>query len=421
VQFFESSLYLLFVIMAFLMIVKKSVKSVYILSVLLVGGALFIAHLSFEDVRWQLYPLYIALGVCGSFVYMKHGMQKTLGKKTKNAFMSVAFIFAGLFLASFFAFPVYELPEPGGNHPIGTQSFVIEDEDRIEQYGDLSGTYRKFKIQTWYPAKTIEGYERMPWIEEGKTVTRALSRDIGLPYFFLDHTADIMSHAYQGAPVSDSSDVYPVVILSHGWRGLKSIHTDYAEELASRGFIVVGIDHTYGSVATVMDGKSYYLDSEALPPRETTDNFLDHANRLVNTYASDITSTIDYLEAMKEGTYASVFSAALDLSKIGLLGHSTGGGGGVYAALEDDRIKAVMGLDAWVEPIDGTTHYDFAMVYMYSPLTRLIGFSGSVDSERLTPMLKSMISTYFEATLAGDASYDIDEEKWDEVGKISIE
>ena len=298
-------------------------------------------------------------------------------------------------------------------------------------------------------------------------VARALSKDFGLPTFALDHTADIMSNSYLEAPISNALDDYPVIILSHGWRGFRDIHTDYAEELASLGYIVVGIDHTYGSVATVFSDEDIaYLNKGALPDRETTPDFLDYANQLVSTYAADVITTLNYLEEINDSNNPSRFSGKLDLTNIGLLGHSTGGGGDVTAALNDDRIDAVMGLDAWVEPIaeteinkgltipslflrsgqwevgfnntnlynlventtdssmlyqiDGTTHFDFAMVYMYSPLIKLIGFSGTVENEYLNSILKSMISDFFNETLRNATDSGRDVTTWEEVRMITI-
>ena len=144
-----------------------------------------------------------------------------------------------------------------------------------------------------------------------------------------------------------------------------------------------------------------------------------------------------------------------------MLGHSTGGGAGVAVALNDIRIDSIIGLDPWVEPvseaeiengliipslfirsetwetgvnnltlnalmenssyspllyqIEGTTHFDFTMVYMYSPLTKYIGFSGSVEGKYLNSILKSMITSFFNQTLKGDQNSEIDSDKWDEV------
>ena len=203
------------------------------------------------------------------------------------------------------------------------------------------------------------------------------------------------------------------------------------------------------------------MNLDALPDREDTPDFIDYANQLVSTYAYDVIATIDYLETNND----TAFSGLLDLSNIGLLGHSTGGGGDVTVALLDDRIDAIIGLDAWVEPIndslvsqpleipslflrsgqweegfnntnlyqiinnsnqpsylyqiDGTTHYDFSMVYMYSPLTRLIGFTGSVKGSYLNQMLETLIVDFFDDTLRNDILPSIDISDWEEIKPIT--
>jgi pimeloyl-ACP methyl ester carboxylesterase len=368
-------------------------------------------------------------------------------------------------MALSYVFPVYDLPEPTGSYPVGTSSSVLTD-TRMELYSDNSSEKRSIKLQFWYPAETTEGYENVPWLEDGIVVARGLARDTGLPSFVLDHTITIASNSYKDAPISTAQSSYPVIIISHGWRGFRNLHTDFAEDLASQGYIVVSIDHTYGSVAVDLNGDVKFVNYDALPNRDVTDDFLDYANTLVYTYAGDIISTIDHLEAEYDINATRDYIAKMDLTKIGLIGHSTGGGAGVAAALEDDRIDAVFGLDSWVESIDptiidtglsipsvfirsgqwevgynnerlyqlinqsspsnlyqidGTTHYDFTMVYMYSPLTKQIGFTGDVDGRYLNTILKDMIREFFTDTLINTDYEALTINQWEEVRSISTD
>jgi len=447
---------------------KKTIQPRFVIIMIGTNVLLLILHVILFHFRWQIYSLYSAVFlVC--CLGLLHIFSSVIINKSLKIFLGITFgLLVFISSVTSYVFPTYELPLPSGEYLIGTESFVIEDENRIELYGNDETEFRKIKIQLWYPAETIDGYEQAPWLEDGVEVARALSKDMGLPSFVLDQTVDIMSNSYQNAPISSSLNEYPVVIISHGWRGFRNLNTDFAEELASLGYIVIGIDHSYGSVATVFeDDDIAYLNLDALPLRETTPNFIEYANQLVNTYAGDITTTIDYLETINALSSSSRFSGRLDLSKIGLLGHSTGGGADVAIALNDDRIDSVIGLDAWVEPIDefeidkgllvpslfirsgawetgfnndslyslignsayppelyqidGTTHYDFAMVYMYSPLTKLIGFSGEVESEYLTNILKTMIADFFNETLRNNTTSEINPEIWDEVRVIEID
>jgi hypothetical protein len=154
----------------------------------------------------------------------------------------------------------------------------------------------------------------------------------------------------------------------------------------------------------------------------------------------------------------------LSLESIGLIGHSTGGGADVGVALEDDRIDALIGLDAWVEPmlmadiengltmpslflrsetweegenntnllaliehssdatlyqIDGTTHADFSMAYMFSPLMSMIGYTGSLDTDYLVDMQKSMINYFFDLHLKDDEDETFNFNHWEEVHEVS--
>lgn len=445
---------------------KKTIKKQYVLTLLSVITLIFFLHLIFEEIRWQLYIFYFIYISLGIIIYLKSIINISV-KRILKRFITLGLILLIItFISSILVFPMYNIPTPSGDYLVGTESYIIKDDSRNELYTEDLNDIRKIKIQAWYPTDTIEGYNQATWLEDGTLVSRGLSKDIGLPFFVLDHTTNILSNSYHKAPLSDRLDTYPVVIMSHGWRGFRNLHTDFAEELASIGYFVIGIDHTYGSVATVFDSNDVaYVNEDALPDRQTTPDFLEYANQLVYTYAADITTTINYLEELNSNMINSRFSNRLDLTKIGLLGHSTGGGADVAVALDDERIDAIIGLDAWVEPIketkidvglmipslfirsetwetgynnitlnalidnstyptllyqiDGTTHYDFTMVYMYSPLTKYIGFSGTIDSGYLNLILKSMITSFFDRTLKDEQNSEIDVDQWEEVKLIS--
>lgn len=461
----EIIMFVLFAALLAFLIRKKTTKPVIILPVYGLSLAALL-YLSFKFGFLWIYDLaYGFMILAGVIITLRVILHHQIKRPIRLSLHIVSAMLLVLSLAVIYVFPIDQVPEPTGDLLIGTQTFEITDETRMEAY-DTSNGYRRFMIQIWYPAQTIEGYPRALWLEDGVDIARGLSMDMGFPRFALDQTASILSNSYLGAPMSDQRTTYPVVVISHGWRGFRDLHLDYAEELASRGYVVVSIDHTYGSVATVFDdGSVHYLNPDALPARSDGQVFLDAANQLVNTYAGDVKATLDYLETISQVTSFTSFSSRLDLDHIGLLGHSTGGGGDVRIALEDSRVKALIGLDAWVEPIhddlitqglsipslflrseqwetgvnndslslilenstvepllyqiDGTTHFDFAMVYMYSPLIKMIGFSGEINSQYLTSMLKSMIVGFFDETLYSTANTMWDSAQWPEMHQIT--
>ena len=295
----------------------------------------------------------------------------------------------------------------------------------------------------WYPAENTKGYKKTKWIAEGLVVTRQLAKSMHLPPFMLDHTTQIDSNSFLNAPFSTAQESYPVVVISHGWSGFRALHTDYAEELASNGFIAVSIDHTYGSQAVeFVDGQVAYINKNALSNRNRPSKYANASTLLATTYGKDVASVLDDLE--RKNTKDENIKGKLKMDTIGVLGHSTGGGGDVFISLKDKRVKALLGFDAWVEPLDPqqlkeglkipalflrseewsvgpnntslksliknsdnatliqmnkTKHIDFSMSYMYSPITKYIGFTGQLRGRVSSDVQREYILHFFNHTL----------------------
>lgn len=399
-------------------------------------------HLVFGISRWQLYPLYLSTLLISIQPFSKAILKKELSFRRPKLVKRVSIALVILTILAMMAFPLTSFPEVSGPYLVGTTSLIITDDTRTEIYGDLEGESRTIRLQMWYPAKETNDLEVAPWIEGGQVVTDSLASDWGFPGFIIGHTALIDSNSFLDAPLLDLESPLPVVIISHGWSGFKNLHSDLAEELASQGYLAISIDHTYGSVATLLDDEVALLDDEALPSREETPDFLEYANRLVSTYGEDVITTMNYLETLNATD--GMFENKINTDQFGVIGHSTGGGGIVYAALNDDRIKGVFGLDAWVESLDetslseglsvpslfyrsegweisfnnealyllvsesedsdlfqitGTTHYDFSMAYMYSPLTPFIGLTGDINGPDLNAILEETMLAFFNPLL----------------------
>ena len=464
-QIFEIGLFSLMI----LWVINSIFRRQYCTIIGFVMIAFLVCHLIFESTRWQLYPIYLGSLICffiSLYVFAKK-MDLRIERTTKKIILPILIFLIFISISSSLIFPVYDMPLPSGEYSVGTVNYELIDYERSAIYSDNLNDNRRIKIQLWYPADSIEGFDRVPWLEDGKTVARLLANDMNLPSFVLDHTALVQSNSYKNAPINEDLESFPIIIISHGWRGFRNLHTDLAEELASQGYVVVSIDHTYGSQSVVFsDGEVANINYDALPKREMTPDFIDYANALVNTYAGDIILTIDQLEKMNNGQVDSIFNSKLDLSRLGLLGHSTGGGADVAAALKDDRIKTLIGMDAWVEPLKdskinqgldipalflrsgewevglnnsnllalmdasdkaselyqlaGSTHSDFSMVYMYSPLTKYIGITGDIEGDEVLMILKDLISGFYEKNLNSHQNIDIGSlaEKWTSVRKI---
>ena len=71
----------------------------------------------------------------------------------------------------------------------------------------------------------------------------------------------------------------------------------------------------------------------------------------INTRISDIRFLIDQIEKIKSGKIKSNFSTAMDIDKLGIFGHSFGGGTSLATSILDSRIKSCLSLDGWYTPV----------------------------------------------------------------------
>lgn len=393
--------------------------------------------------RWQLMPLYL-LTLVSLVLLLGHLLGKIPFKSTKGftLFMTLSIL---LSLLASLAFPISDVPKPLGPYEVGTRIYTLTDLTREEPYTEVKDDHRQMAYQIWYPATSTANHQRLPWIPEGTALTRTLARSFGFPFFMLDHTAQILSHSYLDAPIFETKKPYSVVLISHGWQGFRTLHTDFAEHLASHGIVAISIDHTYGAQAVpLQDGTYAFLKEEALP-KGSDPNFKEASRLLMTTYGEDVLSVIKDLDEKKLAEDALI--QHLDLTAFGHLGHSTGGGGGIYAAMKEPRILAQMGLDPWVEPLgheflstgfegqglfirsaqwnqgpnnaylktllqsspksslyemEDTTHVDFTMAYMYSPLAPYIGFTGSLGPDVSSTLQKDLLLSFFATHLGSE-------------------
>jgi len=446
----------------------RSKAAIHALSIL--SFIILVLHTIIEGMRWQLVPLY---GACFAllviaFLYLLNVYH---GKAQEGRLLRYTLVITSTFLLLvtvllLYALPITKMPAPSGSYHVGTQSFTLIDETRPAIYSSDLNDHRKINYQMWYPSDDVDGYEQAPWLYDGKPIAKGVAKMMGLPAFSLNHTTLIESHSYIDAPLSNKQDQYPVVIISHGWTGFLNLHTDIAELLASHGYIVISIDHTYGSAATVFEDDVAYLNRDALPNRDKTPNFLDYGNTLINTYAGDITALINQMETFNNGD--TQFTDKLDLDQIGLIGHSTGAGAAVTTAIQDERVKLVLGMDAWVEPIkeevtsqgldipslflrseewedkdnninlyqliksstktpelyqiDGTKHLDFTMVYMYSPISSNIGITGPLDGFKSAKIQQDIILNFFNTHVKHDSD-EMDQllEQYSNINQVTVE
>ncbi|TDC97680.1 alpha/beta hydrolase, partial [Nonomuraea deserti] len=221
---------------------------------------------------------------------------------------------------------------PTGPHEVGATALYLKDTSRPDPW-NLDADARELKVTLWYPTSQRDG-QRAPYMtpEESERLLKG-SRITGVPYDILSRTR---TNAVKDA--EPAGEKLPLVVLSPGFTKPVSTLTSLAEDLASRGYVVAGIDHTYESYATTFpDGRiagCLACDSDTDPGFGTG---------VVQGRAADVSFVLDRLPAKWEG------SDRIDRSRIAMAGQSIGGAAAVAAMVRDPRVRA--GID-----MDGTTY-----------------------------------------------------------------
>ncbi|MFI7642985.1 alpha/beta hydrolase family protein [Nonomuraea sp. NPDC049400] len=228
------------------------------------------------------------------------------------------------------------LPEPTGSQPVGTTSLYLKDTSRADPW--VAGVKaRELMISLWYPTKSRSG-KRAPYMTAKESELILKGEEIpGVPYDALSRTR---TNAFSDAKPAGREHSLPLVVLSPGFTEPRSSLTALAEELASRGYVVAGIDHTYESLATTFpDGRvTTCVACEA-------DKSQEFWNKVGHSRAADVSFVLDELT----GAHPMWKGASLIApSRIAMAGHSAGGASAIAAMLKDPRVRA--GID-----MDGTT------------------------------------------------------------------
>ena len=239
---------------------------------------------------------------------------------------------------------VLSFPELTGDYAVGTTSYHFVDPEREETYTEDPNDNRELTAKVWYPSEETEAATE-PYMSED--LSNAIATAVGIPpEKFIDVTQSIPTNSVANAPIAEAESEYPVLVLSHGFGGLPELNTIKAEELASQGYVVVVLNHTYDSTVNVFpDGRVVFQSPEFggfVDAAENPEPFAESANIRVE----DARFVLNELKEIDAGDDPSgLFDGKLDLDRVGILGYSLGGETAVNVLAEDSRFKAGINLD----------------------------------------------------------------------------
>ncbi len=212
------------------------------IAVLVVGGwAMF-------DYRWQAALSILVTIIALVFLFLGRLMRNSKQQKLPWITGSILGLLLIPAILLIYLFPVPDLPAPSGEHSVGVRDFELTDDSRLGIFSTDKNEPRRLLVRVWYPADSIEKIERRPYFTDEETATTAngLGSIFGAPFLFT-YFKHSLTNSYVNAPLLAGANDLPVVIFSHGYTSFAGQNTALMEELASHGYLIFSVQHTYDS------------------------------------------------------------------------------------------------------------------------------------------------------------------------------
>ncbi|OME87779.1 Platelet-activating factor acetylhydrolase plasma/intracellular isoform II [Paenibacillus sp. FSL A5-0031] len=448
-----------FALLVDLLLMKRGAKKTG--HVLCIGsGVIFVVQLFVEGYRWQLLLVYIMTALFILIVLLRQSEKMVnlkIGKPLKYSLSSLIVILLVVSTSLSVYLPVFHLPKLDGPEKVGTQTFHFTDQNRDEVLTEDQSDKRELMVQVWYPTEKGNNNKREALFPKDKEMFKkyiqTYSNSLNLPDFVFDYWKYSKTNSYDNVEILPSTSPYPLVLLSHGMGTSRVLHASQAENLASHGYIVVTIDHTYSTFATIFpDGR--------VTDYKTKMTTIDERRRIGNIWTQDVEFVINQIEKLNSGAIESQFKGIIDLNNIGVMGHSFGGATAFNTTYLDHRIKAGINMDGslfelenrdvinkpfmfirsgifkdWLVDfkndkssdneinkqlsdelhiiknvinqggsaiyVEGTQHFNFTDLQFYSELIKLTGITGDINGKRGTSIVNQYVLDFFNKQLKG--------------------
>ncbi|WP_343236437.1 alpha/beta hydrolase [Streptomyces sp. NEAU-S7GS2] len=248
------------------------------------------------------------------------------------------------------------LPAPTGPHRIGVTTLYLVDRARRDPWGPLP--VREVMVTVFYPARTVRGYPVAPQMTRGAAERLPFIEPLfheGLPVKGVNWAAT-RTHAHTGAPAQTVRR--PVLLYSPGGGDPRTFGTAIAEQLASRGYVVVTIDHPGdGSEVEFPHARAGRKKVRETVFRGDPRSDPKMFRTVIGTRIADTRFVLNQLEALAAGRNPDAegrplperLGRALDLRRVGIYGHSAGGTTAAETMYEDRRLHAAINLEGFLD------------------------------------------------------------------------
>jgi len=283
------------------------------------------------------------------------------------------------------------LPIPTGSFGVGRTIRDWTDSVGVDPLAPVPGTKRELLVWIWYPSTArrstvADDYlplelRPLPGTAGGANIWTLLTRD----------PANVRGHSARDPEVSPEQRSYPVVIMRAGASAPVLSYSTLAEDLASHGYVVVGFDAPYRTGRVIFpDGRVMQRAEQNNPERCVVPDrtgMEQCAAGIMAAWTRDIAFVLDRLTRLNASDSSGKFTGRLDMTRVGVFGHSFGGAVAAQFCHEDSRCKA--GID-----IDGAPHGSVVQEGLAQPFLFLLSDHGDASDSASVQIQRDIQSIY---------------------------
>ncbi|MGB0495204.1 MAG: alpha/beta hydrolase family protein [Kangiellaceae bacterium] len=249
----------------------------------------------------------------------------------------------------------FHYPQFSGKYQVASMEVTLTDHSRVEtlsstQESNNLSEPRRFNLRFYYPSAQVglqnseikpnfnlDLSEKLPVISETAWANLIGPQIRNGKMLRFSNYRNAFWNIKLNQKVSEDNSDFPIVIFSHGYGYSPEAYSALSAELASHGYIVASLNHTFGANPTELVKKKNQIKWAKKLPTENMGEYLP-------IWSDDQIFVIEELNKLNSDD-TSPFYQRLNLSQLGVFGHSYGGAAAYLTAARDPRVKAFMNLD----------------------------------------------------------------------------
>lgn len=179
------------------------------------------------------------------------------------------------------------VPPPPGPYSVAVKPIELIDSNRIDPFAPEANTKRRFMASAYLPIDAQYGCRTqvVPYMPPlTASVYNKQGESLGLPQGIIEkfemEFCDLSSINLD-VNHGKRKKKFPVAVFSPGYGGTRLVYGAMARSVASLGYIVISIDHTYeAAVVEFPDGSAAYAQPGAASNQSLTQRELDVSPQL---------------------------------------------------------------------------------------------------------------------------------------------